>query len=133
MSTVTARDQALIEDVTPDTARRPWIAVTAVIVVTTVLCAVSGFLFGTVQGDIPWPATQAEETVYYTARGLNWGAIAFAVVGTLAVAVIPWRPAPADRWLVAAVTLVGSGFLGMIVFFIAYAIGQENFLFAFTS
>lgn len=133
MSTVTEREPAPALDAAPGAVRGSWVAVAAIFVGTALLCAVSGFLFGTVQGDIPWPATQAEETVYYTARGLNWGAIAFAVVGTFAIAVFPWRRAPADRWLLAAVTLVGSAFLGMIVFFIVYAIGQENFLFAFTS
>ena len=133
MSTMEGRKPVPVADAARGTARTPWLVVTAIAALTALLLAASGFLFGTVEGDIPWPATQADETVYYTARGLEWGAIAVAMVGAIAVAVFTWWRAHANGWLPFVVTLVASAVLGGVAFFTAYAFGHANYLFAFTS
>lgn len=115
------------------TARTSWLPLIVTGVLTTLLLGASGFLFGTVQGDIPWPATQAEETVYYTARGLEWAGLAVPFVGAITVAFFPPTRTRGSRWIWTLVTLIGSGFLGALVFFTAYAFGEANYLFAFTS
>lgn len=115
------------------TPRSSWVPLIASAVLTTILLGVSGFLFGTMQGDIPWPATRAEETVYYTARGLEWAALAIPFLGAIAVAVVRPTRTGGSRWLWALVTLIGSGILGAVAFFSAYFFAQANYLFALTS
>jgi len=132
MSTIEQRLAAPL-DASGRAARTSWAPLIVTAVLTTLLLGVSGFLFGTVQGDIPWPATPAEETVYYTARGLGWGAAAVAFAGAITVAVFPPSLTRGVRWFWGVVTLIGSGFLGAIAFFTAYAFAQANYLFAFTS
>ncbi|MCT9820809.1 hypothetical protein N3K63_10990 [Microbacterium sp. W1N] len=128
-----AEQTTSVLDAAPRTARISWrpLVVTAALVV--LLFGASGFLFGTVQGDIPWPATQAEETVYRTASGLEWGGFAVAFMGATAVAIWPPRRAGGARWLWALVALVGSAILGGVVFVSAFGFAQANYLFAFTS
>lgn len=115
------------------TSRSSWVPLIATAALTIILLGVSGFLFGTMQGDIPWPATRAEESVYYTARGLEWGALAVPFLGAITVAVVPPTRTHGGRWLWAFVTLIGSGILGAVAFFSAYFFAQANYLFAFTS
>ena len=70
MSTVAAQESAAATNERADSSGS-WVALIAVGLLMTVLAAASGFLFGTMQGDIPWPATPAEETIYYTAQALE--------------------------------------------------------------
>lgn len=131
-----------VQDQAPTTSERvdssrvlgPWLSMAATVTLSALLLAVSGFLFGTVEGDIPWPATPSEETVYYSARYLSWGGVALAFVGAVAVAVISKARLMTLRlgWGWAGLTFVACGLLGGIAFFSAYGIGHEHFLFAFT-
>ena len=72
-------------------------------------------------------------SVVDTARGLGWGAAAVPFAGAIAVAVFPPSVTRGVRWFWVVVTLIGSGLLGAIAFFSAYAFAQANYLFAFTS
>ena len=99
------------------------------------LLAASGFLNGTMEGDIPWPATPAEEAVYYSARYLAWGGVALALVGGVVVAFISKRRSLTAGlgWGWGILTFVTCGLMGAVVFFSAYALGNEHFLYAFSA
>lgn len=100
--------------------------------VTLVLLAASGFLNGTVEWDIPWPATDAEEAVYYTARDLLWaGWAGIALTGVAAGLSRPDLTA-ALRVGVGVAACVGMSVLGLTVLMAASEIGRECFLFALT-
>lgn len=130
------QDQPAINTVQADFGRisGPWGPMAVTVTVTTLLFVASGFLFGTVQGDIPWPATPSEEAIYYTARYLSWGGVALAFVGAIAVTVISKVRSMTRRlgWEWGFLTFVICGLLGAIAFFSAYTIGQEHYLAAFT-
>lgn len=132
MSTVAAQESAAATNERADSSGS-WVAFIAVGLLMTVLAAASGFLFGTMQGDIPWPATPAEETIYYTAQALEWAAIPVPLLGAIAVACFPPPRVRGSRWLWTTVALVGSAILGLVVFFVAFGIAQENYLSLFTS
>lgn len=132
MNAVAEREPASVDDA-PGELGGSWVALIATGVVVTLLVAVSGFLFGTMQGDIPWPATPTEEAVYNTASVLQWAAIPVPLIGAIVVALCPPPQVRGSRWLWTTVTLVGSAILGLVVFFMAFGIAQENYLFLFTS
>ena len=100
--------------------------------VTLVLLAASGFLNGTVEWYIPWPATDAEEAVYYTARDLLWSG--WAGIALTGVAAGLSRPdlTTALRIGVAIGACVGISVLGLTILVAASEVGREHFLFALT-
>ncbi|NYF16513.1 hypothetical protein HDC37_001338 [Microbacterium sp. AK009] len=96
------------------------------------LLAFGGFLLGTVQGDMPWPATPAEEAVYYSGGYLAWGAVVFALVGAVAVAIISKMRSTTKRLGWGALTFATTAVVGGAAFFSAFAVAQEHYLFAFS-
>lgn len=128
------QDQPATTTVQADSGRftGPWALMAVTVVVTTLMFVASGFLFGTVQGDIPWPATPSEETVYYTARYLSWGGVALAFICAVAVGVTSKVRSMTLGWGWGFLTFLICGLLGAIAFFSALAIGQEHYLFVFT-
>lgn len=91
----------------------------------------SGYLSGTMNGDIPWPATEVETGVYNTARILS---IVAAVAVVLAIAFWAISRSPRSNnggriWLASAVILVAS----LALFFTGYAIGATQTSVAFAN
>lgn len=117
----------------PRPARTSWAPLIVTAALTVVLLGASGFLSGTLQGDMPWPATPAEQTVYDTGRALMWGGVTAIVVGTIAATALPPTRAGGGRWLWGMVTLVGSIFLGGVVFLSVFGLAQTNYAFVLTS
>lgn len=114
--------------------RGPWLSIVATVAVSALLLAVGGFLLGTVQGDIPWPATPGEEAVYYTGRYLAWAGVALALFGAVAVAITSkgrWRTKRLG-WGWGVLTLATSAAVGGAAFISAFAVAQEYYLFAFS-
>jgi len=112
----------------------PWLPMASTLTLALLLLAASGFLNGTMQGDLPWAATRAEDAIYDSARYLGWGGVAIALVGGVAVAFISKRRSVTGLgWGWGIVTFVMCGFVGAVVFFLAYAVGDEHFPYVFSA
>lgn len=116
----------------PRVTRSAWAIIALTLFVPVSLLAIGGFLMGTVEGDIPWPSTPQEASVYYTARDLSWTAVALAILGAVAVAVVSRRQPIGFRVTWAAFAFGATAVLGGIVFFGAYALGNGQYLSVFT-
>lgn len=110
--------------------RRIWTWV--LVVVTLAQLAISGFLNGTIEWDVPWPATEAEQTVFDAARYLLWsGWVGIAATGIFAGLSRTDLTAPKRVGFgLAAATM--TSVVGLLVVVSAYHVGREYFLFALT-
>lgn len=90
--------------------------------VTTVLVGFGGYLLGTVDGDVPWPATAEESGTYNAGRTLVYVAVGAALAGATALILLAkhgrYRPLP---W--ALVTVAVTALVALAVFAGSYALG----------
>lgn len=99
--------------------RRALICVTVTVLLAV---AVSGFMSGLVDGDLPWPATPGEEATYFGAKYWLVGAVFVWLIG-LAVILAGKQRQPSRRRVVAwyvAVGVLGGG----VIYLLALSIGQ---------
>lgn len=82
------------------------------------LLAASGALFGPMDGDIPWPATAAEQRQFDTARVLQWSGVCAVVAASLLIGLA----VRVGHTLWAVVSLFIFGLAGLGVFFAAFAV-----------
>lgn len=134
MSSVRNQPLTTTESAELGRVRGPWLSMAVTVALSALLLAAGGFLLGTVEGDIPWPATPAEEAVYYSGRYLAWGAVALALVGSVAVAVISKVRSMTEGlgWGWGVLTFAASAVVGGVAFFSAFAVAHEHYLFAFS-
>jgi hypothetical protein len=78
----------------------------------------AGYLSGTTNGDIPWPATAAEESTYIASTALT-GVAGALTLASLVIWGIIARPKPGR----ATVVIIAALVITAAVFFASYAVG----------
>lgn len=99
--------------------RIPLLSVAAgVLALALILLGASGAFFGPMDGDIPWPATAAEQRQFDTARALQSSGVCAVVAASLLIGLA----VRVGRALWAVVSLFVFGLAGLGVFFAAFAV-----------
>ena len=132
MSLVRDETAAITEQSESGKWRVPWSGIVAAVVMPVPFFLVSGFFFGTIEGDIPWPATGRDELIYTTSDAFLWVGVAIGLVSLVFCATFPRRIPLRFRLANVGIATVLFALAACATFFGAYAFGHENFLFAFT-
>ncbi len=81
------------------------------------LLAASGATFGPMDGDIPWPATAAEQSQFDAARALQWTGFGLVVATSLLIGLA----VRVGRVTWAVLSIFVFGLAGLGIFFVAFA------------
>lgn len=96
---------------------RTWI-VWVIASLAAITCIAAGYVSGTVDGDVPWPATAIEESTYVASTALTAMAGVLALTA-LAVWIVTARPKSGR----ATAVIIASVVVTALVFFASYAVG----------
>lgn len=117
-------------------SRRPllsWLPFLILGALSLLLLAAAGFINGTIEWDVPWPATTREIEVFNLGRYLLWGGIA-ALLLAVATAFLPFRSSSRGARVAKGVLLsLAFVVLALTALVTCSSFAHSNYLHVFTS